>query len=59
MANAGLDAKTIEIVKSTVPVLEQHGNAITKRFYEMMLSEVPELLSLTFLFSNSPIIFSL
>ncbi|WLV24722.1 NO-inducible flavohemoprotein [Aciduricibacillus chroicocephali] len=43
MANAGLDAKTIEIVKSTVPVLEQHGNAITKRFYEMMLSEVPEL----------------
>lgn len=43
MANAGLDAKTIEIIKSTVPVLEEHGNAITKHFYERMLSEVPEL----------------
>lgn len=43
MTNAGLDAKTIEVIKSTVPVLEQHGNAITKRFYEKMLSEVPEL----------------
>lgn len=40
---APLDQKTMDIVKSTVPVLEQHGNAITKHFYERMLSEVPEL----------------
>lgn len=42
MTNA-LDQKTIDIIKSTVPVLEQHGNAITKHFYERMLSENPEL----------------
>ncbi|MFE8701632.1 NO-inducible flavohemoprotein [Cytobacillus sp. FJAT-54145] len=40
-----LDTKTIEIIKSTVPVLEQHGEAITKRFYEMMLGNHPELLN--------------
>ncbi|MCY8547801.1 hypothetical protein MOD21_18785, partial [Bacillus vallismortis] len=26
------DNQTIEIIKSTVPVLEQHGEAITGRF---------------------------
>ncbi|MDX5475453.1 MAG: NO-inducible flavohemoprotein [Bacillaceae bacterium] len=40
-----LDARTIEIVKSTVPVLAQHGEAITKRFYEMMFANHPELLN--------------
>ena len=40
-----LDARTIEVVKSTVPVLAQHGEAITKRFYEMMFSNHPELLN--------------
>lgn len=38
-----LDAKTIEIVQSTVPVLEKHGEQITKRFYELMFSNHPEL----------------
>ncbi|WKA48992.1 NO-inducible flavohemoprotein [Geobacillus zalihae] len=39
-----LHPKTIEIVKSTVPVLETHGEQITKRFYELMFSNHPELL---------------
>lgn len=41
-----LDAKTIEIIKSTVPVLEEHGQTITKRFYEMMFENHPELLNI-------------
>lgn len=41
-----LNAKAIEIIKSTVPVLEKHGEAITKRFYEMMFSNHPELLNI-------------
>lgn len=41
-----LDKKTIEIVKSTVPVLETHGEAITKRFYELMFTNHPELLNI-------------
>ncbi|WBL15064.1 NO-inducible flavohemoprotein [Sutcliffiella sp. NC1] len=40
-----LDQKTIDIVKSTVPVLAEHGEAITKRFYEMMFTNHPELLN--------------
>lgn len=40
-----LDQKTIDIVKSTVPVLEEHGEKITKRFYEMMFANHPELLN--------------
>ncbi|MFD2372110.1 NO-inducible flavohemoprotein [Brevibacillus sp. GCM10020057] len=39
-----LSAKTIELIKSTVPVLEVHGVSITKRFYERMFSQHPELL---------------
>jgi nitric oxide dioxygenase len=39
-----LDKKTIDIVKSTVPVLEKHGEAITTRFYQLMFSNHPELL---------------
>ncbi len=35
--------KTIEIVKSTAPVLEQHGEAITKVFYKMLFDNHPEL----------------
>lgn len=34
---------TISIVKSTVPVLEQHGQAITTRFYEMLFEQYPSL----------------
>ncbi|NNU84523.1 NO-inducible flavohemoprotein [Geobacillus sp. BMUD] len=40
-----LHPKTIEIVKSTVPILETHGEQITKRFYELMFSNHPELLN--------------
>lgn len=39
-----LNEKTIQIIKSTVPVLEVHGTAITKRFYERMFTQHPELL---------------
>jgi nitric oxide dioxygenase len=41
-----LNAKTIEIIKSTVPVLEQHGKDITTRFYELLFSKHPELLNI-------------
>lgn len=40
-----LNQKTIEIIKSTVPVLEVHGTAITKRFYQRMFANHPELLN--------------
>jgi nitric oxide dioxygenase len=32
-----------KIIKATVPVLREHGNEITTRFYEEMLAEVPDL----------------
>ncbi|WP_194768642.1 NO-inducible flavohemoprotein [Tamlana sp. I1] len=35
--------KTIEIVKSTAPVLQVHGEAITKVFYEILFDKHPEL----------------
>lgn len=41
-----LDAKTIEVIKSTVPVLEVHGQTITKQFYQMMFKNHPELLNI-------------
>ncbi|UOF92557.1 NO-inducible flavohemoprotein [Fodinisporobacter ferrooxydans] len=41
-----LSQKTIEIIKSTVPVLEKHGTAITSRFYQLMFSNHPELLNI-------------
>lgn len=41
-----LSEKTVQIIKSTVPVLEVHGTAITKRFYEMMFANHPELLNI-------------
>lgn len=45
-ATKTLSPKTIEIVKSTVPVLEQHGEAITKHFYKIMFENHPELLNI-------------
>lgn len=39
-----LSQETIQVIKSTVPVLEVHGTTITKRFYEMMFNAHPELL---------------
>lgn len=41
-----LDQKTINVIKSTVPVLEQHGEKITKRFYQLMFEAHPELLNI-------------
>ena len=41
-----LDQKTIEIIKSTVPVLEKYGEAITNRFYQLMFGNHPELLNI-------------
>ncbi|WP_059171688.1 NO-inducible flavohemoprotein [Bacillus sp. FJAT-27445] len=41
-----LDQQRIDIVKSTVPVLEQYGEKITTRFYELMFGAHPELLNI-------------
>ncbi|BFM02931.1 NO-inducible flavohemoprotein [Psychrobacter alimentarius] len=38
--------QTMEIIKATVPVLEEHGTAITKVFYKNMFIEHPELLDI-------------
>ncbi|MUV37684.1 Nitric oxide dioxygenase [Lentibacillus sp. JNUCC-1] len=38
-----LDHETRDIIKTTVPVLQEHGTQITKRFYELMLGNHPEL----------------
>lgn len=40
-----LSQKTIDIVKSTVPVLEEHGKTITTVFYKNMFEAHPELLN--------------
>ncbi len=39
-------AQTIAIVKATVPVLEEHGTAITTVFYQNMFAHHPELLDI-------------
>lgn len=41
-----LSEKTIQIVKSTAPVLAEHGEAITQHFYQQMFSQNPELLDI-------------
>ncbi|GGH25501.1 NO-inducible flavohemoprotein [Paenibacillus segetis] len=41
-----LDSKMIEIIKSTVPVLEIHGQTITTTFYQAMFKNHPELLNI-------------
>src|SRR5690625_2103174 len=38
-----LDSQTIDIVKSTVPILEERGDEITSRFYQLMFENHPEL----------------
>lgn len=38
-----LDAKTIELVKSTVPAIREHGLTITKTFYKNMFERSPEI----------------
>ncbi|WP_203248180.1 NO-inducible flavohemoprotein [Sporosarcina beigongshangi] len=41
-----LSQETITIIKSTVPVLEQHGTTITTVFYKNMFEKHPELLNI-------------
>lgn len=41
-----LSQQTINIVKSTVPVLEEYGTTITKTFYKNMFAAHPELLNI-------------
>lgn len=41
-----LTEQTINTIKSTVPVLEKHGEQITSRFYELLFSKHPELLNI-------------
>ncbi len=41
-----LNEQTIEIIKSTVPVLEKHGTDITKKFYQLLFTGHPELLNI-------------
>lgn len=38
-----LSQKTIDTVKATVPVLEQHGEQITNHFYKTMFRDYPEV----------------
>ena len=40
-----LSKETMAIIKSTVPVLEEHGNTITTVFYKNMFEAHPELLN--------------
>lgn len=41
-----LDQKTMDIIKSTVPVLKTHGVEITETFYKNMFEKNPEVKSL-------------
>lgn len=41
-----LSQQTIDIVKSTAPVLQQHGVTITTAFYKRLFNEHPELLNI-------------
>jgi nitric oxide dioxygenase len=41
-----LSPQSVQIIKSTVPVLEVHGVTITKRFYQLLFTNHPELLNL-------------
>ena len=38
-----LSAQTIATVQATVPALQQHGEAITRHFYQLMFREHPEV----------------
>lgn len=38
----GLSPKTQEICKATAPVIEEHGEAITSRMYEILFENYPE-----------------
>jgi nitric oxide dioxygenase len=36
--------RTVDIVKATAPVLEEHGETLTEHFYKRMFSRNPRLL---------------
>ncbi|KAK5122999.1 hypothetical protein LTR85_003565 [Meristemomyces frigidus] len=38
-----LTQEQVQIIRSTVPVLQEHGNTITKTFYDTLLKDVPDL----------------
>lgn len=38
-----LDPKKLEVIKATLPVVKEHGEAITKHFYKRMFANHPEL----------------
>lgn len=38
-----LSDKTIQIVKSTAPILQEHGEALTRHFYQRMFTHNPEV----------------
>ena len=38
-----ISQQTVEIVKSTAPILKQHGQKITTRMYEIMFHQYPEV----------------
>lgn len=38
-----LDDRTIQIVKSTAPVLQEHGETLTRHFYKRMFAHNPEV----------------
>ena len=40
---AGISQQTINIVKSTAPLLKKHGKTITTRMYEIMFHKYPEV----------------
>ncbi|MER1998839.1 MAG: nitric oxide dioxygenase, partial [Lysinibacillus sp.] len=41
-----LKQQTIDIIKATVPVLEVHGETITKTFYRNLFNDHKELLNI-------------
>ena len=44
-----LNEQTIKIVKSTAPILQEHGETLTRHFYKRMFSHNPEAVSYTHL----------
>jgi hemoglobin-like flavoprotein len=43
MESQKMSAKTIKIVKSTAPILKQHGKKITSRMYTIMFEKYPQV----------------
>lgn len=38
-----LSEKTVQIVKSTAPILQEHGETLTRHFYKRMFAHNPEV----------------